>query len=121
MLDVDDVESAGEEWLPRRVVMQLERAQEIVVLDACDRADWAQLPPRVRATLTLVAAGFEVREIAQRAGMSEDDFHESLNRDMGLTPKRRCMVCGVALPETKRRHARTCSPRCRVALSRRQR
>lgn len=121
MLDMDDVEAVGEEWLPRRVVMQLERAQEVVVLDACDRADWALLPPRVRATLTLVAAGFELRELAQRVGMSEDDFHESLNRDMGLIPERICEVCGVVLPETKRRHARTCSSRCRVALSRRQR
>jgi hypothetical protein len=32
---------------------------------------------------------------------------------------RRCVVCGESLPEKSRSDRRTCSARCRVALSRR--
>ncbi len=32
---------------------------------------------------------------------------------------RRCVVCGASLPEKSRSDRRTCSARCRVALSRR--
>lgn len=101
---------------PLSRVMDLE-LHEGWVVDVGLLADRA-LPADVRAVFTFLLAGYSFAELAALMGISPSALHGRLNVSAGTARQRVCEWCGAPLSAGGRRHAKTCSARCRVALSR---